>query len=1545
MNNTTDNNNPDDDTSTINGDISLLHEDASTLHEDSDSTLNGSVINAENNSKQLSDAWLNSLSRTRDTKEMKDRRKKRRSRKDRNKELLDSPGGLTLNNLKAHDVAQSSNIRHRRSGDESSVYSQDTDGFYTSMHIDSGLKQSLAPHYRFNTVEYYPPHTLHGTTVPITLHNNSKANGNNHKQSIKSKKVPPPLPRRTCTLSEKDNRYPPSPSSIAMDDELETILAASSFSLNSTKSTDSKTARHSQAMSETNSTGMNESVVSESDTEAIYSRVKNKTNISSAGFPSLVSVTPLNSEDEDTEMLGFSHEWRSSFNNGSNTVSQVKSPSPRVSLQLSTSTPVTTSSSVSKTPTNHGLKFNPILEISTESSGAERSLNESGMSLEMDISGMDLIDTSVYSTWPRKPKTGNLDGEKEKTQTKESETVDFKTESKTETSKPGTYVRSLRLFNVGSLEDIPSTRDSLPEVKTPDGILDSDKRTISQFSNTFHIPSDHKFTFDTSHIVAANKELRDDKIIMEKPPSGRKGSTTKVSSDTTDFTSTWPRKRNGVASPKFMDDSFIECSKTSAPEVYELDEKSWTNSFPRRKKKVSSLKLEINPNTADPVSGTKEKVDVSLPQPAQAKLIISSPVSNQSSKIDNPHKRSLCSPVSNEDFVAFSQGSHNASTPAVVGYTSPYGTMPKPIVKKSSTMFEFSSSKPEESFSSSVFKPVSEPLYPSISAMKHSVSFPETMKNRSINPSTNNRSWYDNSNPYVSPNKKISGKDFEVDEESFSQTGYPFAAFLNESFLSTLESGYDSKRQSVISNNSTNSSGSGKKSVTFATDHSSNQSKSQKSDSVYVSSNDTPSRSGLAGILTSFKRKSVESLKSNDSGKSSKSCDSSVRLRSGRTIEVTVPDSLSLKERSKTADAENKFQVSQNHHLQTTGRKNDTLDKTSAVNSFPLKLKRSSALLEEGFDVESYDKNADSSVKECSKHLPFAVELQTNSMQSNAKRQCTEVATRPRSSGKIIVAKKSRLKKATSKSSVTVIMNEDSCEVVSMPTGRSTDQMKMVPSPPPFSSIIIDSAPHKVSVSKPFNSTSPERDKKLFMNAASKNKPDLVVVCPSGASKISPNDSTKTEKPIVNMLHMENYDNQRKEKMNMSKNPTLNKSNMKPDLMVDTSAPKSKVSAKVSDKGHNQESDKKGKNELSVVKMSSQSANVSDENVKSVAKPNPKFVLPTVKSLEKTCHKTSVYDSVKNTNNKNNESGGLKAKPPIVPADNEKDGKEGKHSQPVATSKEASETKTNENVKSNLPSHRPKSSILKSVSTYNLSHNDTDLKQPNSGSTANLHQSTSSLRQSSVLTKSLSNISCLSLVRTDSKFSLSQSSYSLAKSTDSLASNSSVSAERTRAAKMAFLEKQTTSNETGVTKDNLNNKFARYSLGLKKLSESRTSVDNLDVLPSSGTEHTTMPSNSDKRLQNGNQNVNPATEKTVPSNFKVDRKTSKLSNIVLVNGNKEEHREKITKEQTKESDTFKDGKHHLSNSNRTNKTSPSTNKKNSPSQGRLVASLIGKFQK
>lgn len=74
LNSTTDNNH-DDDASTLNGDISLssaINDDVSTIHEDgdSDSTLNGSVVNAEDNSKH-SDQWINSLSRTKDTKEMK----------------------------------------------------------------------------------------------------------------------------------------------------------------------------------------------------------------------------------------------------------------------------------------------------------------------------------------------------------------------------------------------------------------------------------------------------------------------------------------------------------------------------------------------------------------------------------------------------------------------------------------------------------------------------------------------------------------------------------------------------------------------------------------------------------------------------------------------------------------------------------------------------------------------------------------------------------------------------------------------------------------------------------------------------------------------------------------------------------------------------------------------------------------------------------------------------------------------------------------------------------------------------------------------------------------------------------------------------------------------------------------------------------------------------------------------------------------------------------------------------------------------------------
>ena len=173
-------------------------DDATALNEDSDSTLNGSVLNlddataqAQAESSLTADDWLKKARPL-------EKHKKRRSRKDRaaagsssqksaSSCASQSGAGLTVGNMQQHDNAFRSALKIKLTDDESSVYSVDQDGFYTSMHLDSGLRG------------YIQAVIEEATATP--------------KQGAR-KKPPPPPPRRQSSSLAKNTRLTQSQTSL-----------------------------------------------------------------------------------------------------------------------------------------------------------------------------------------------------------------------------------------------------------------------------------------------------------------------------------------------------------------------------------------------------------------------------------------------------------------------------------------------------------------------------------------------------------------------------------------------------------------------------------------------------------------------------------------------------------------------------------------------------------------------------------------------------------------------------------------------------------------------------------------------------------------------------------------------------------------------------------------------------------------------------------------------------------------------------------------------------------------------------------------------------------------------------------------------------------------------------------------------------------------------------------------------------------------------------------------------------------------------------------
>ena len=190
-------------------------------------------------------------------------------------DALTSLSRLTKQNILALDLMLSDGKPQLRTEEESSVYSVDQEGFYTSFHNDSGLKKST------NTLvddeEYSGLKDSQSVcSVESVIHvpnKNSKFAGlrkGGNQPKVLSKVNPPAPPLRSS--SKKDI--------INSEDFTDSIKPLELLSVPS-----------------------QDSSVSESDQEAVFKRVKTKTQISSTAFPSLVAFST--SEDETSPNNSF----------------------------------------------------------------------------------------------------------------------------------------------------------------------------------------------------------------------------------------------------------------------------------------------------------------------------------------------------------------------------------------------------------------------------------------------------------------------------------------------------------------------------------------------------------------------------------------------------------------------------------------------------------------------------------------------------------------------------------------------------------------------------------------------------------------------------------------------------------------------------------------------------------------------------------------------------------------------------------------------------------------------------------------------------------------------------------------------------------------------------------------------------------------------------------------------------------------------------------------------------------------------------------------
>ena len=623
---------------------------------------------------------------------------------------------LTQQNLIAHDQSLTvSNGVIAEDDGESSIYSVDQDGYYTSMHRDSGLGR----------IGQYADDSHSCVTTPTSAHcivkskknpffvpNTPRGKTGSQGNRGKAKKIPPPPPPRVSTIQDKGTMNKPS--------------------------TDS-------------------GVMAKQEVSRIGRNVSNHPGV----------MSPV---DCDVEM-DYTSEWQqqNAAQRGLKTTMSapgcLSSYAPRSAIAASVG----------------GAKMDCIAEVSNESSADQSYSSVDDCMLPRYQHRHDTDTSDGYSTWPRSPRT-----------------VAVATKDQTEgilKNGASSKHRPPQILNFAPVVDIfdetstPSTTcGGIPQVRTPDNFL-TDKRGFVSMDNSFRdtpynvkamkhgIPLNrgthgvkHQHCITVSpreHNVRQNISTKN--APLHRAPSFQsQGDVSHHDSNGSDHMATWPRLRRPVS--------------REPPETT----------------------LVVTQTATEPVA-------------APARLIISSPVAGRAEFVENPHKRVLCSPVTTEDLIAFSTCSSPkcervpAMKPAVPQTTAShlYHSLPPEGIFEdpSPTVNEVPSSPFAQC---SAFKPVSVPLFPSLSAMKHSIPFPIPDPEKPIVRTPVTRSWYDGMHTRVYENPL--GEHNEVLRTSLLKDSADGGVTMRP------------RRDSNSSTMSTHSSSSSRRSVTFATVHRSSSS-------------------------------------------------------------------------------------------------------------------------------------------------------------------------------------------------------------------------------------------------------------------------------------------------------------------------------------------------------------------------------------------------------------------------------------------------------------------------------------------------------------------------------------------------------------------------------------------------------------------------------------------------------------------------------------------------------------------------------------------------
>ncbi len=718
------------------------------------------------------EAWLSSIDKDKrgDKKQQQQRREKTRSALlsgSSDESVTASRGGtLTRQLLKAHDHAHLPLVRHGSGlcDEESSVYSVDQEGFYTSMHKDSGLKRSCADLILEEDVFASP--ALTDTRNINKKEKRRSLVGSGKKRLGKNKRTPPPPPPRDCSTLSKSN--------LTLHAE---ESGMTSPTVNKPMDRSQRAGSNDTSISDQSNNSRNKQYesASESDAEAIYARIKVKSSISAAAIPSLCSVTPLNSDEEDMDMLGFPSAWKS------NGTSQ-KTPDTSTWTATSTALTVARGGHFTSTPNTNPDQRPKVADFSltsdpTLSSFSITSMTKDDSFTEAEKAADSSLNLSDYSngcsTWPRSPNNksdssafGSLLKTVEKKPPRPQISQLFKS-AEDHTGKGGSKITnggSFKGSNDGSigpssskwggstttLSSIPSsTGDEPPNIpdKYRPSLTVRPKSRSGETAKGISVPEPIR-----EHIYA--------NVIVQGSPTSSGVETVSITKNTSHYATSSVLAKSGEAASTSTFTTSPYASGSLASSEASKSVSSRSANPPTTGSAISSPASSNPPSRALSPTG---KV-YAVPIPAPAKLIISSPVSGQVSFKENPYKRSVCSPVSTKELLSVWNSTTTAqdkdkcynslprkpSAPSGPGAAKQQSTLNLSPEKKESTTispiiitsqeFEYSTLPKKRlggafdhihtksATSTPMSPPPSQPLFPSISAMKHSVSFPITEK-------------------------------------------------------------------------------------------------------------------------------------------------------------------------------------------------------------------------------------------------------------------------------------------------------------------------------------------------------------------------------------------------------------------------------------------------------------------------------------------------------------------------------------------------------------------------------------------------------------------------------------------------------------------------------------------------------------------------------------------------------------------------------------------------------------------------------------------------